>query len=79
MFTQIGRDRLACAGITAKKDSTIKILPFLFRVSAGNCDSSKGWLIFLFLLTTVLQFMFLSACLPRTREVKQVFFISIVT
>ena len=38
---------LACAGITTKKYSTIKILPFLFRVRAGNCDSSKGVAYFL--------------------------------
>ena len=49
-------------------------------VRAENSDSSKSVnvAIFSFLLTTVGQFMFLSACLSRTREVKQVFFIPIV-
>ena len=53
---------------------------FIFRVRAENSDSSKSVnvAIFSFLLTTVGQFMFLSACLSRTREVKQVFFIPIV-
>ena len=51
----------------------MKILPFLFQVRAGNCDSSKGVAYFLIL------FLFFLFYLSRTREVKQVFFISIVS
>ena len=38
----------------------------------------RAWLIFSFLITTVIHFMFLSTCLSRTHEMKQVFFIPIV-
>ena len=56
--------------------SPIKILPFLFRVRAGN--SSKSVAYFLISAHYCRSVYVLSACLSQTREVKQVFFIPIV-
>ena len=77
-FNLIGRDRPARAGITTQKRYYYKHSSFLFSsLSRKLTIHRRAWLIFTFLLTTVIQFTFLSAFLSRTREVKQKFPLSI--